>query len=381
VSVEARLARIRGNTPPRHHTARTIAALTSNPGCSRRAMLDAAGVDKGRLAEHVAFPMQWGQSQFAITRSNAFEAQVKANGCAELLRLLRERLGLPIPEVAYDDLADVGGEESPEVRHARSRALLARAADGREGAGTLFDHPLLRLKVGGRWVYLEPDLIAFQFQRRFHVVEIKSFPVIDGQADGGKVAAAAIQSAVYVLALRELLDELGHDPSVVSHDVVLVCPENFANRPIATLLDVRRQLSVLRRQLSRLEHIETLLDALPPDLTFDLAPDAAGVPTRPAADLARALSIVDSRYTPECLATCEMAYFCRHEARGSTSALGRTVREDLGGVETIETALGLAAGTLTPSDEQEEAAILLRQAARLRDECLSQATPPIGAAP
>src|SRR5690606_13665038 len=141
--------------------------------------------------------------------------------------------------------------------------------------------PLLRIQVGGQWVYLEPDLIAFQFRDTFHVVEIKSFPVIDGQADGGKVAAAAIQSAVYVLALRLLLEELGHDPGVVSHDAVLVCPENFANRPIATLLDVRKQLTVLRRQLSRLERIETLLDALPRDLTFDLAPDASGVPTRP----------------------------------------------------------------------------------------------------
>src|SRR6266542_2655711 len=48
--------------------------------------------------------------------------------------------------------------------------------------GALFDHPLLRLSVGGRDVYLEPDLIAFQWKGQFHVVEIKSFPVIDGQA-------------------------------------------------------------------------------------------------------------------------------------------------------------------------------------------------------
>ena len=44
------------------------------------------------------------------------------------------------------------------------------------------------------------------------MVEIKSFSVIDGQADGEKVAAAAIQSAVYVMALRDLLAGLGHRP-------------------------------------------------------------------------------------------------------------------------------------------------------------------------
>src|SRR5262249_47434895 len=155
-------------------------------------------------------PAQTGQSRFAITRGNAFEAQVKANGCAELLRLLRDKLGLPISEVSYDDLELVGGNDSREVRFARSRRLLARAAESREAAGPLFDHPLLRLDVGGRTAYLEPDLIAFRLRDRFHVVEIKSFAVIDGQADSAKVAAAVTQAAVYVLALRGLLAELGH---------------------------------------------------------------------------------------------------------------------------------------------------------------------------
>ena len=96
--LEARLDHIRGAAAPRNHNARTIAALTSNPGCARRAIMDAAGVDKQLLASHMGFPTQFGQSQFAIGRGNAFEAQVKAGGCAELLRLLREHLELcPFP--------------------------------------------------------------------------------------------------------------------------------------------------------------------------------------------------------------------------------------------------------------------------------------------
>ncbi|MFC7470592.1 hypothetical protein ACFQVA_28160 [Actinomadura keratinilytica] len=35
------------------------------------------------------------------------------------------------------------------------------------------------------------------------VVEIKSFPMLDGSADAAKVGAAARQAAVYVLALEE----------------------------------------------------------------------------------------------------------------------------------------------------------------------------------
>ncbi len=372
-TTETRLDRIRGHAVARNHNARTIAALTSNPGCGRRAVMDAAGVDKQRLAAHLGFPARFGQSQFALTRGNAFEAQVKADGCAELLRLLREKLGLPIPEVSYDDLNEVGGNTSRELRHSQTRRLLARAAASGEDAGTMFDHPLLRLEVGGQPVYLEPDLIAFRVFGQFHVVEIKSFAVIDGRADGDKVAEAAIQSAVYVLALRELLAGLGAGPGSVAHEVFLVCPENFSNRPTAAVLDVRKQLTVLRRQLSRLERIDSLLELLPPGLTFDLDPDPVGTPRRQAGDLARAVREVEARYQPECLANCEMCFFCRDEARGATAALGRAARDDLGGVEHMAAVLSLARGTVRAAAEQADAAQILRSAARLRQECLGEA--------
>lgn len=370
--IEARLARIRGAAPVREHTARTIAALTTNPGCDRRAVLDAAGIDKQKLAGYVGFPLPSGQSQFAITRGNAFEAQVKADGCAGLLRLLGERLGLPVPEVSYADLAPAGGDASLEVRHARTRGLLAEAAAAGPDGAVLLDHPLLRLDVGGRTAYLEPDLIAVKLRGRFHVVEIKSFAVIDGQADGRKVAAAATQAAVYVLALRGLLAELGYGPETVADEAVLVCPENFANRPTAALVDVRKQVSVLARQLSRLARVGDLVATLPPDLTFDLG-GAAGIPGRPVAEVKGALHATRARYAPECLDACELAYFCRDEAGGQTGALGRSVRDELGGVPDVADVLALAEGSRAPDEDEVEAAELLRLAARLRAEALAGA--------
>jgi len=125
---------------------------------------------------------------------------------------------------------------------------------------------------------------------------------------------------------------------------VLVCPRDFGNEPTAARIDLRRQLLVLRRQLARMARIDELRAGLPPDLTFDPALDATGAPTRPAAELAEALRAVTARYTPQCLSVCELARFCRHEARGTTAVLGRTVQEELGGVERIETVLALAAG-------------------------------------
>jgi len=345
---QERLNQLRGAAGAKRHNARTVAALTGNPGCVRRAVLDAAGVDKDKLARRVGFPAKFGQSQFAITRGNSFEAQVKANAFAELITLLRDTLGLQIGEVGQTDLEQVGGNTSQEIRHTRSRQKLTGAMTN--GESTFFDHPLLTLDVGGNTVYLEPDLVAFHHEGVFHVVEIKSFAVIDDQADGAKVAAAAIQSAVYVLALRRLL---GDDK--VSHEVVLVCPKDFSNKPVATKIDVRKQLIVLEHQLTRLARIETLVDALPPGLSLDL--------DNSADDLFKALSEIEARYAPDCIAKCEMAFFCRNEARGCTAALGISVREELGGVETVAEALGLADGTLVASDDQAEAASMLRATA------------------
>ena len=176
------LDRLRGRALPKNHDARTISALAANPGCARRALMDAAGVDKQRVAAHAGFPAPFGQSRFAIVRGNAFEAQVKENGAAQLLTLLRDQLGLDVSEVGYTDFNDVGGNSSAELRHRHTRHVLT-APD--QPGRTLLDHPLLRLQVGGRHAYLEPDLIALRLDGTFHVIEIKSFAVIDGQADPG----------------------------------------------------------------------------------------------------------------------------------------------------------------------------------------------------
>jgi hypothetical protein len=346
-----RIDRLRGTAPGKRHNARTVAALTGNPGCTRRAVLDAAGVDKVRLAERIGFPGSFGQSRFALARGNAFEAMLKEDDCA----LLRATLGAYVG--SYEDLgADEDGTLS--ARHARTRALLRGASEG------LIDHPLLTLDVAGQTVFLEPDLIAHRTGSQLQVVEIKSFAIIDGQADATAVASAAVQAAVYVLALRRLL---GDDK--VSHEVVLVCPENFSLQPVAVVLDVRKQLSTLRRQLSRLASVSTLLESLPDGLTFDLA--------QPVPALVSALAEVEARYAPECLSACELSVYCRHEADGSTSALGRPVREALGGVATIDEALALASGTAEPTPEQAEAAALLRAAQRLREEALSAVPHPL----
>lgn len=410
-AIADRLAELRGPVPPRHHDARTIAALTANPGCARRSVLDAAGVDKRALAERIGFGPRFGQSPFAISRGNAFEKLVKADGGTTLLCLLRDELRLDLPAGEQgpdgpglgDQWVDLGTGEREE-RYRRTRELVAAAARD-QGAGlVLADHPLLRLDVGGRTAYVEPDLVAFRARAgadaaggdrdaapsaaapatpwRWYLAEIKSFAMIDGRADPVKVADAATQAAVYVLAFQALLDDLGLPPGLAATDVVLVCPKDFSNAPTAALVDVRRQLAAIRRQLDRLPRIGALLDGLDAGLTFDLAKDEGGEPVRAAAELGKAVAAIEARYAPECISRCDMAFYCRDEARAtcSTDLLGRSVRDALGGVGTMRDVLALAGGAGRADDAEfdddpdlAEAARLLSMARRARREALAEA--------
>jgi len=364
-----RLAALRGPAPAKGHDARTLAALTANPGCNRRALLDAAGIDKDAIAVHLGKPRPLAKSSLALRSGATFEQQVKADGCAELLRLLRDVLDLPLPEAAHTDLAVVGTQDAtPQVRYIHTRNAVLEAVRSTSPARTLLDHPILQLTVAGHPVYLEPDVVAFQIDGVFHIIEIKSFAVVDRQASGAKVAAAVTQAAAYVLALRELLAKEGIDGDRVSHDVILVTPRNFTRRPTASVVDARKKIAALTRQLDRLTRVEPLLDALPTRTTFDLALDQDKRPTRDPKELTAALQATTTRYTPACRHFCDLAYVCRGEARddGSIDVLGSDISDDLGGIDHIGTALRLADGTRTPAADQADLAAALRHAHAVR---------------
>ncbi|WP_457030163.1 hypothetical protein [Kitasatospora sp. P5_F3] len=378
--VARRLRDLRGPAPQRSLDARALAALAANPGCRRRAVLDAAGVDKGAVAERLGHPAPFGQSPFAITRGNVFEARLKADGYAALLEPLRRLLGAP-PEGVELAVPDLLPRSAPATRAERTAQALAEAAAD-PGRWTLLDHPMFRLTVAGSPAYLEPDAVVVH-GGRCTVVEIKSFPIIDGSADPAKVGAAARQAAVYVLALQETAAGLAGttaDQSPYATDefpgspelsVLLVCPRDFTNRPTATAVDVRRELATTRRQLARLTGIEQLLDALPAGTSFDLAPDQAGAPTRPVAALTESVESVPAAYSPDCLSTCELGFHCRAQARcaDAVEQLGRGVRGELGSLRTVTAAL--AAATAQGPQADSEAAARLAHAAALRAEALA----------
>ncbi|MFI1866725.1 hypothetical protein [Streptomyces jumonjinensis] len=354
-ALRQRLAELRGPAVrPRPLDARALAALAANPGCERRALLDGAGVDKAALATAIGSPGAFGQSQFAFMRGNAFEARVKSDGGAELMRLM----GVEGPTAfRVPELTAAG----PEGRAART-ALALREATA-EAAWTLLDHPLLALEVAGSPAYLEPDAVVVHPDGRWTVVEIKSFPMIDAAADAAKVGAAARQAAVYVLALERVAAHT--EGAEAAHSVLLVCPKDFSNLPTASAVDIRKQLSVTRRQLARLTRIEDIAAALPEGVVFD--------PERPAEELTAAVESVSAAYAPDCLAACELAFHCRDRARaqGAVGALGRSLRGELGSLTTTGEVLAAARGTA--GDPADPAVAALRRAAALRAEALEAA--------
>ncbi|MEV5344889.1 hypothetical protein [Streptomyces achromogenes] len=349
------------DVPAKALDARALAALAANPGCARRAILDGAGVDKARLATALGAPSGFGQSQFALTRGNAFEARVKADGGAELLRLVHARLdpgAEPPAGAAVPDLTAHG----PEGRTARTALALREAT--RAGGWTLLDHPMLALDVAGSLAFLEPDAVVVHPDGGWSVVEIKSFPMVDGAADPAKVGAAARQAAVYVLALEQVAARLDPVPEV-RHRVLLVCPKDFSNLPAGSAVDVRKQRAVTARQLARLTRIEEIADTLPEGTCF--APD------RPAEELTAAVEAVPAAYAPECLSACELAFHCRERARaaGAVTRLGRPLRAELGGLATVAEVLSAARGV--SGEAADPAVAALRRAAALRAEALRTA--------
>ncbi|AKH86672.1 hypothetical protein AA958_10510 [Streptomyces sp. CNQ-509] len=332
-ALRRRLDALRGaGVEARALDARALAALAANPGCRRRTLLDGAGIDKGALAEALGRPAPFGQSQFAFARGNAFEARITADGGAELLSLLAERTGEVPPEPAAVRVPDLAAP-GPRGRTERTRLAIAEAVAA--GGWTLLRHPMVSLEVAGAPVYLEPDAAVVGPDGRCRVVEIKSFPILDGAADPAKVGAAARQAAVYVLALRPHCE--------VHHDVLLVCPKDFSNQPVAEPVDVRKQLAATRRQLARLTRLEAIAATLPADLTLDVR--------QPPPRLVTAVESVPAAYAPECLAACELAFHCRAQARerGDVTALGRGVRGDLGGLRTVAEVVTAASGGAPPA--------------------------------
>ncbi len=370
-SSEPEYSRVRGSLPRARANARTVAALTSNPGCSRRRVIDSASVAAYELAERLGHPTLRGQSPFAIESGNRFEDRLKRrSGYALLVDALRPYVELPTPpDLIIEDVNNVPGRVgSPTWMGARIRRTedaLARIANGDAGAPHIVDHPVLRLDLAGEVVNLEPDALAFRSGERLELVEIKSYPIIDDQADPGKLSSTAGQAAVYHMALRGTLERLGLDPDLLEWSVILVAPRNFGRTPVAHRIPLKKKVMSLRRVLASLPRTAEILRSLPDDFSFDVDPASSLDEDARSAALAEVVRAVPALYVPDCIQSCDMAKFCRHEAweTDDPTRLGRDTRDMLAGIHSLSDALRLArGGSLGDNEHVAEAAGVLQSA-------------------
>jgi hypothetical protein len=375
------LENFRGAFPRQPLNARRLAGALEAPGCQRRTVLDAGAVNTDKLGSLLSRRPRDRQSPFAITRGNQFEQQVTDNGMAEVVALARRHLGLEIPEVRERDLSasalkeaypDVTGSGMNKLRARLTRQSTDEMLTDPTRASNLIRHAMTRLDFGGETVYLEQDVLAFAVDGRIHVVEIKSYPRIDGRADPTKASATVRQTAVYVLSLQQLMVEIGAPPDVVNTTTMIVLPENLSFRPIAVTIDIDMYVRRLRRQLASVPLAAEILDAIPfgTQLPAHPANGATDDELAAAASAARsALALVPARFGDGCT-PCPLFRHCRDEAEihGSTARLGSAVAGACGNVTDIAAALELAEGRRAPADASEAAvaAILARGAAAAR---------------
>lgn len=362
------LQRFRGEFPRQPLNARRVASALEAPGCQRRTVLEAAAVNLDRLGSLIGGSPRDRQSPFAIARGNQFEHQVTANGMANIVALARQQLGLEIPEVRQCDLSvgalreaypRVTGIQMNQLRAMLTRQRVDEMLTDPPQAYNLIRHAMTRVDFGGEIVYLEQDVLAFAVDGRLYVVEIKSYPRIDGRADPTKASATIRQSAVYVLSLQELAVELGAPPDVVNTTTMIVLPENLSFRPTAVTRDVDMYVRRLRRQLELVPRASDILDAVPAGTRLPADPGDRARDTEQAAAAAtarEALAALPPRFTDGCV-SCPLFDHCRGEAERhrSTARLGAVVAGACGNVTDITAALELADGRRAPANASEAA--------------------------
>jgi hypothetical protein len=367
-STPGSIDRFRGDFPRQPLNARRVAGALEAPGCQRRTALDAAAVNLDKLGSLVSGVPRDRQSPFALTRGNQFEQQVVANGMAEIVALARRHLDLEIPEVRQHDLSASALKEAyPGVSGTRMNELRARLTRQRAEemltdptqAYNLIRHAMTRLDFGGETVYLEQDVLAFAVDGRIHVVEIKSYPRIDGRADPSKASATVRQTAVYVLSMQQLMVQIGAPPDVVNTTTMIVLPENLSFRPTAVTIDIDIYVRRLRRQLASIPRAVEILDAIPAGTQLPAHPaDGAEADELSAAATAarEALASLPPRFTDGCT-SCPLFRHCRDEAElhCSTARLGSAVAGACGNVTDITAALDLAEGRRAAADISEAA--------------------------
>lgn len=369
--MKQRLEELRGNAPLRAPTVRVLAAFSGHTDCNLASLGFAAGVDYDKLLAGTEYVAPFGQSPFAFSRGLAFERLIAANGYGATLELLRTGMGFPVEDARVVNLRDgyPKNRQGMALRAHETKTLVNQIVQGDPAAPNLIDGAVLATEIGGVKANFEADALAARFGGQIHVGEVKSFPLVDGRADGDKVGGALDQAAVYILLGKRLISELGGDDELVSSEAMLITPKNVGLTPVVSVKDVSSRVARAERLLARVPGINDLSDSIPGNASFAPIADPGIESMQRVETLHDLADHVGTYYVPSCLASCGLARFCRERAfaDGAAQLAGSQTVRLLPGVQSLDRASELAEGAPATDGERPVAAQLAR-AARLYDD-------------
>lgn len=356
-NVEEKLARHwRGTAPSAGNNSREVAKYIATGRCPTRGLCLAAGVSTDRLLRGTRYEVPFGQSPFAIQRGRKVEEVARAND-AEAIRLRAEAEFGSFARWRVLDVTQLYRKPDWSTGVRATKEAIAQILRGAEDAPTLIFGAAFAYKLKERVQHYEADALLVHPSGALHVVEIKSFPKVAGQADGEKLGAALAQSSIYVLALRKLVIELGGVPEArVSNEILIFTPENFRLRLTSTKKNVERRARYTDETLRQMPAINEYRAAVPAAFTFGTVADADSCEADRIEPLETIASCVGTTFGSECKGNCGLFRFCRerHYRDRRLEVLGAEVTNLLPGVESWDAVIKLSegrTGTQTASEQ------------------------------
>jgi hypothetical protein len=336
----------------RRNTRGRFEQWAKNPTCDANTLSAVHNVRLDKAAKAAGIEASFGQSPFAITRGNRFEAGLFFEEADSLRRALERKGSLPKGSSGFLDLRLRlnGGTRIMTVDHALAETggWLRRIAADPADADSIVAAPMIKIPKG---VILPEALLIIDVitttltpdrKACLTVGEVKVFPDRGGHTDPRQLASARAQAGVYRHALELSVESLGLAQHLkISTSGFLVFTWPGSNSPsVRAHEDLTYQAIRAERGFARLE--EVALGVVRDD---DFSADN---PT-----LIERVLDAPTHYSEACLSFCDLAPRCHGRALSADDPiiLGDEVKRFLGETS-ISRSLELLAGA-APADDRE----------------------------
>src|SRR5262249_40413007 len=137
----------------------------------------------------------------------------------------------------------------------------------------LIAQAVLEFNFAGHQAIIRPDAVVIvPVQGKLVIVELKGFRIRPGHYPAAKIAEALEQTAVYQIALRRIVADLGFDPALVDDSAVIVCAAKLGLQPVATVhangdrvATLETRIALAERRLAAMPASAALLAGLDTD--------------------------------------------------------------------------------------------------------------------